>query len=111
MLASPRTWKAAGHFDLKLETVSYQMGFFWLSRARKICVKCWNHLIGLLGGRLVSPTKKTKSCSGWNWTVLHWPVHLVYSHERKKKYNPNTTRSEMFRVFWLKNDATVDKME
>ena len=64
MLASPRTWKAAGHFDLKLETVSYQMGFLWLSRVRKICVKCWNHLIGLLGGEAGVTNKEDE--------VLEW---------------------------------------
>ena len=40
--------------------------------------------MGVGGGR-VPPTKKTNSWSGRNWTVLRYPVQLVYSHEHKQK--------------------------
>ena len=49
-------------------------------------------LIRGVGGRRMSPTKKMNSWGRRNWTVLRWPVNLVYFHELKQKYNTNITR-------------------
>ena len=85
MLIPTQTEQADRHPNLKRETVSPWMAFFWLSRVRMICVTCWNHSIGASGGRRVSPAKKTNYTSGRNCNVLQWLVHLVYFHEHNQQ--------------------------
>ena len=59
----------------------------------------------------MSPAKKMNPMRGQNCTVLRWPVHLVYLHDRKQKYNPNMTRSTVWQVFWLEAELAADTME
>ena len=87
------------------------MAFFWLSRVRTIWVTFSNHLIGESEERRVSLAKKTKSIRGSNCTVLQWPLHLVYSHDRKKKYNPKTTIAAVCWLFWSEAELAADMME
>ena len=71
--------------DLKWETDSSLTAFFDLSRVRTIWLKCWNHLIGASSERSLSPTNKTKSRSGRNWTFQKCPVQLVYLQDLSQK--------------------------
>ena len=71
MLAPNQTGQAARNSNLKWETVSPQMAFFWLSRVRKIWVTCWNHSIGVWGGE-EGVTKKDDNVL--EWKELSWPV-------------------------------------
>ena len=38
-------------------------------------------------------------------------MHLVYSHERKQKYNPKTNRLVVCSVFWLEDVWAADMKE
>ena len=40
---------------------------------------------GSIPGRRKSPTKNMISMRGQNWTVRQWPVHFVYSQDRRQK--------------------------
>ena len=40
---------------------------------------------GSIPGRRKSPTKNMRSMRGRNWTVRQWPVHFVYSQDRRQK--------------------------
>ena len=40
---------------------------------------------GASPGRRKSPTKNMRSMRGRNWTVRRWPVHFVYSQDRRQK--------------------------